>query len=218
MNEKIVGKKAEPTAEELEFIYERLPRLSDQEVLEEMQDTEFPRRSPGFIKRRRREFNTARKILQTQLEREVNPTIMKRKEEHFAGLIDIAHCLLANDLDTVLERVAFTRISSSGEEKATHQAEYALVSRTDGTAHELTSEQLSNHLDRNIEVAVQRYSDWFFCECFLPHLESELPADLGTKGFGDIVKEQPYQLVETLRVLAARGIFRGTCPVCKDSY
>jgi len=56
-NKKLVGKKAEPTAEELEFIYSRLGRLSDQEVLEELESAEWPKRSVGFIKRRRKELN-----------------------------------------------------------------------------------------------------------------------------------------------------------------
>ena len=55
------GKKAEPTAEELEFIYSKIEeKLGDSEILEEMQSEEvFPLRSIGSIKRRRREYNAA---------------------------------------------------------------------------------------------------------------------------------------------------------------
>ena len=63
---KLKGKKAEPSAEELELIYGLIARgLSDTEILEEMQDTEFPMRTSGFIKRRRREYSAARKISET---------------------------------------------------------------------------------------------------------------------------------------------------------
>ena len=63
---KLKGKKAEPSVEELELIYSLIARgLSDTEILEEMQDTEFPMRTGGFIKRRRREYSAARKISET---------------------------------------------------------------------------------------------------------------------------------------------------------
>ena len=208
MNERIVGKKAEPTVEELEFIYERLPKLSDQEVLEEMQDTEFPRRSPGFIKRRRREFNTARKVLQVQLEKEVNPTIVKRREEHFGDLADIAKSLLANGLDSG---------SCPGWTAATpSQVKYLLPSENAASGYdELTKEQLASRLNSNI-ASVLKEKDWFFRKCFIPHLRSELPQELKTKLFFKVVEEQPYELIEILRLLAARRTFKGTCPVCED--
>ena len=82
VEKKPVGEKAEPTAEELEFIYSHLMKLSDQEVLEEMQDTEFPVRSLGFIKRRRREFNVARKVLESTLKEQEDPILAKAKAEH----------------------------------------------------------------------------------------------------------------------------------------
>ena len=93
MKRRPVGKKAEPTAEELEFIYSRLGTLSDQEVLEEMQSEEFPVRSVGFIKRRRREYNAAKRVLQTQIQKEVDPIISKDRAEHFEHLAEIASVL-----------------------------------------------------------------------------------------------------------------------------
>ena len=62
------GKQSEPTAEELEFIYSRIQRMSDKAILDEMQDADFPLRSVGFIKRRRREFNAAKRVLETDVE------------------------------------------------------------------------------------------------------------------------------------------------------
>ena len=62
-SDKLKGKKAEPSVEELELIYSLIVRgLSDMEILEEMQGTEFPVRTGGFVKRRRREYGAARKI------------------------------------------------------------------------------------------------------------------------------------------------------------
>ena len=63
-NVKPKGKKAEPSVEELEFIADCLARgLIDIEVLEEIQSAEFPLRTVAFIKRRRREFDSIKKVL-----------------------------------------------------------------------------------------------------------------------------------------------------------
>ncbi len=56
----------------------------------------------------------------------------------------------------------------------------------------------------------------FFRDYFVPHLKSELPEELKTELFYIVVEKQPYLLIETLRLLAARKTFKGTCPVCKD--
>lgn len=54
---------AEPTAEELQFIYSRLEQLSDQQVMAALKGTAFPQRSRVFIKRCRREYAAARNVL-----------------------------------------------------------------------------------------------------------------------------------------------------------
>lgn len=63
---KLKGKKAEPLTAELEFIYRLIGKgATDEEILEEMQDEEFlPLRKAGSIKRRRREYNAAKKVFE----------------------------------------------------------------------------------------------------------------------------------------------------------
>jgi len=61
-------KPSEPTSEELQFIYSRLGQLSDRQVLAEMKGTGFPRRTPVFIKRCRREYAAAGDVLRGQSE------------------------------------------------------------------------------------------------------------------------------------------------------
>jgi hypothetical protein len=80
---------------------------------------------------------------------------------------------------------------------------------------ELTKEQLASHLNSNM-AAISKDRDWFFRHCFIPHLKSELSKELNTEPFFKVVEEQPYELIEILRVLEARKMFKGTCPVCKD--
>lgn len=82
-----MGKQAGPSPEELEFIFEGFTRgLSDREVLDEMQDTEFPVRNPRFIRERRKEFNATRTVLEITLKQQIDPVLVKAKEEHFAEI------------------------------------------------------------------------------------------------------------------------------------
>jgi len=209
MNARNVGKKAEPTVEELEFIYERLARLSDGEILADMQDTVFPLRSPGFIKRRRKEFDTAKKVLHVQLQKEVDPLAVKRREEHFRELAAIIDDLLANDLGSVSHGWSTNRVAGQDTHILTRK-------NTAGDYYDLTNEQLSTRLKENYVMAEHKYERWFIHDCLIPHLKSELPEELKSKAFLDIAKEHPYELIQALRILAARKTFKGTCPVCKD--
>ena len=76
------GKKAEPTFEELVFIYERM-RMSDGAILEEMQEEEdLPLRSVGFIKRRRKEFGAAKKVLGEDVRPESDLLVAEARKNH----------------------------------------------------------------------------------------------------------------------------------------
>jgi hypothetical protein len=207
MSARNVGKKAEPTVEELEFIYERLPRLSDGEILEEMQGTEFPLRSTGFIKRRRKEFDTAKRVLQVQLQKEVAPLLLKRREEHFSKLAEVVDDLLANDLNSVSRGWSTTRVAGQHTNILTKEKRI-------GDYYDLTNEQLSTRLKENYVLAEHKYERWFIHDCLLPHLKSEFPEELKSKAFLDIAKEHPYELIQILRIIAAKKTFKGTCPAC----
>ena len=106
-----MGKQAGPSPEELEFIFDCFSRgLSDKEVLDEMQDTEFPVRNPRFMRERRKEFNTAKKVLETTLRRQVDPFIAKAREEHLNKLHSLIkewhHRILpAPDIQNVVFRI-----------------------------------------------------------------------------------------------------------------
>ena len=87
-----MGRQPGPSPEELEFIFECFTRgLSDREVLDDMQDTDFPVRNPRFIRDRRREFNAAGKVLEVTLKQEIDPVLVRAKQEHMdniRGLIE----------------------------------------------------------------------------------------------------------------------------------
>ena len=50
---------------------------------------------------------------------------------------------------------------------------------------------------------------------FMCHLEAE-HTEMRSKELRKVFAETPYELIEILRVLESRRIFRGDCPVCKD--
>ena len=139
---------------------------------------------------------------------QVDSVGVKQRAEHFAELGIIAKSLLTNGLDNVS--------SPSWTTNRSRQVTYLLPSETAASGYdEITKEQLTSHLNSNM-AAILKEKDWFFRHCFIPHLKSELSEELSTKPFFTVVEEKPYELIETLRVLAARGIFKGTCPVCED--
>lgn len=95
MDKKLIGKQAEASTEELIFIYARVDRLSDRQILEEMQDEPFPIRSPGFITRRRKEFAAAKTVIKAkgtaEEEEEAlkDPLIIEAKKKHFEDLCQL---------------------------------------------------------------------------------------------------------------------------------
>jgi hypothetical protein len=204
-----MGKQPSPSPEELEFIFGCFARgLADTEVLDEMQGTEFPLRNPRFIRDRRKEFNATKRVLQAQLQKEEDPIISKRKEEHFLHLAKIAEELSAGNLNTV------TTSLKQGDNLG--EPEYAIQDGGwDSPPYPITKEQLSSILRRNIEVVCYQYTERVFYEHFLPHLHAEIP-DIESKAFWDIAQEKPYELIKTLILLSQRKTFKGTCPVCKD--
>jgi len=129
-------------------------------------------------------------------------------KEHNAKLAGVADRLLANDLKRVMKWV-----------EPTGEIEYLLWDESETHVVErLREDDLSGQFEQNISLAYQEYTEWFFKECFLPHLYAEWSEELKNKGFYIVAEEQPYQLIETLRLLAERKTFKGTCPVCKDYH
>ena len=139
-------------------------------------------------------------------ERHIAPSFHEIWKEHNAKLAGVADRLLANDLKRVMKWV-----------EPTGDIEYHLFDESETYLLErLTEDELSGQFEQNIDLAYQDYTEWFFKECFLPHLYAEWSEELKNKGFYIAAEEQPYQLIETLRLLAERKTFKGTCPVCED--
>lgn len=126
--------------------------------------------------------------------------------EHNAKLAGVADSLLANDLKRVMKWV-----SPVGD------IEYHLFDESETYLQErLTEDELSGQLEQNVPTVHRDYTEWFYQNCFIPHLFAEWSEDVQTKMSKALLYEQPYLLIETLRLLAERKTFKGTCPVCKD--
>lgn len=136
----------------------------------------------------------------------IPPSVPENLKEHNAKLVGVTDRLLDNDLNRVMKW-----ITSTGD------IEYHLFDESEEhLVHRLTEDDLAGQFEQNIILAYQDYTDWFFKTCFLPHLYAEWSEELKKKGFYIIAEEQPYQLIETLRLLVERKTFRGNCPVCED--
>ena len=139
-------------------------------------------------------------------EQKTPPSVPGNWEEHYAKLADVADKLLANDLKRVMKWV-----------DTTGDIEYLLWDESETYILErLKEDDLSGQFEQNISLVYQEYMEWFFREYFLPHLYAEWAEELRSKGFYNVMYEQPYVLIETLRLLAERKTFTGSCPVCKD--
>jgi transcriptional regulator with XRE-family HTH domain len=138
---------------------------------------------------------------------DIDLVVLKKKEEHNQRLTAVANSLLGKDLRNVTRWV-----NSNG------QVEYPLYKNKDIHEHptRLSQDDLSGYLEQNLISAYHDYTEWFFKTCFLPHLYAEWPKELKNKDYYIMAEEQPYELIDTLRLLAERKTFKGTCPVCKD--
>lgn len=65
----------------------------------------------------------------------------------------------------------------------------------------------------NFEATGIQFGDFRVLECFVPHFESENP-EFESKWFIELIEQQEYTVIETLRLLASRKTFKGTCPGC----
>jgi hypothetical protein len=139
-------------------------------------------------------------------ENKISQNVLENWKEHNKELLSVVEGLLANDIDSVL---------GSSKPTEPNNTRYIITNRTNGETYELNKDNLSEQIWLNHKQTTTKYTKWFFYICFQPHLEAELP-ELKDEGFYGFVEDKPIELINTLRILAARKTFKGTCPVCKD--
>ena len=210
--------KIEP--EELRFIYKLvIDGYSDAGILDEYASLhqsgrlEFPMRyGEEFIKDRRQEMEVAVQILRDGIMTIIKPLIAKQKEEHQIQLSEISAVLLQDSLNTV-ERTSNTSVYGL-RQNGMFRYQYTLRDRNNKTLP-LSRYQLFNMFRKNVETACQRYTQFVFYECYIPHLKHEIP-EIDEEGFWPKVERQPYEVISAIRDLTKLDTLKGVCPLCND--
>jgi hypothetical protein len=200
-----MGKQPSPSPEELEFIFKCFRKnLSDKEVIEELQDKTFPPRKIRFIRDRRKEYDAAKKLLQDKVQKPDNTLITARRKEHWDSLADIAKALYEN-IDFITER------QSKGDKWDIFQ--YSVYGRS-GVGQGVNKEKLVSIIKYPIDMMITSpgASEIGY---FLSHLETEIP-EVKSKGIWKAIEENPVEFFDTIKLLADKRTFRGTCAICKD--
>lgn len=127
--------------------------------------------------------------------------------EHFARMAEITGLLLANDVG---------KVGVIEGEYEDPNAEYAIVSDVSGY-YVVGRNELIGMIEANIDQVVQQYSGWDLFDCFGSHLEAELEAEAAQPyELFEFLNASPGKFINTVRTMAARRTFKGSCPVCKD--
>jgi hypothetical protein len=165
---------------------------------------EFPKELKHPDERTIRRWRKA--LLEQQKEMKLEPIVLSRMEEHFEHLADIVWAVLSNpyNLDGVKENPS----------RGTPFDIFKYTLWESGSGQGITHGQLSSMLGENIDRVDYVFAEFDFY-CLILHLRAESP-EIEAKGFYTVATENPYELIDTLRILARRKTFKGTCPVCQD--
>ena len=165
-----MGKNPDISAEEAEFIAGCFIRgLSDTEILYEMEDTEFPRRSRRFISRCRKYFGgfkraiteDVRRNLEKEYSRKVDPIVEERRTAHWEDLANEAMKLKEELVVPPLYLIRFRKL----------QPGTRILLYPHGATPWIFDELESIPV---IKLLVECNSP-LLCECILTHLDAEFP-------------------------------------------
>lgn len=121
--------------------------------------------------------------------------------KHYKQLSEMVSELLVNGLDTVEKN-----------DPSVSEFPYTLWSGQSGIM--VSKEILTSYLQENINQLHHKYND-FDLQNLMYHLEAEYP-DISSKGLRKIVVENPYELIDILRLLVRKKMSKGNCSECKN--
>ena len=192
------------------------PRLTPH-AMYRIPKTELERLKAGQLKR-----VSGGEVAQTVEEQEqIRPLITEALRKHFTRLSRIAGGLLGEylELEGVTEGDTITHLTFTGQgwrKDRTEEVEYIITNR-DGIFKSITKEQLASRMNQNIRDACIDFSETDVYDYFLPHLQAEFP-DIKSKSLATVVKDQPYELLCIVRILARIEVFKGECPFCQHLH
>lgn len=197
-------------------------------LLKEMPDEELP--TERTIRRWKKVRPRVAQLMPKQEPTSASaPSVAEAQRQHFAYMAEIANGLLAatyHPLDSI-------RKNPEGE---VEYGEYLLGS--DDDAWPVSREDLSAWLKKNLAIASGRdhpapgeyealedgsapplpeskvYPDYDF-ECLMAHLKDECSI-IGAEGLDKAVQQDPYAVIDAVRLASRRKTFKGKCEVCRD--
>ncbi|MFC1949016.1 hypothetical protein ACFLW0_02455 [Chloroflexota bacterium] len=140
----------------------------------------------------------------TQVQKEVNPVIIKSKDEHFQHLLGVVKILLQNEVGKAFG------IPSEGDTPETDN--YSIIGGK-SDYEKIPRGYLVERIEHNQDYAIKTYNMYDFWECFVPHFMADVNRDIG---FREFYENHTIEFIETLLMLIQRETFNGTCPVCED--
>jgi hypothetical protein len=167
-----------------------------------MKGTALPVRRVRFIKGRRLEFNAAKKVLEIELKKEIDPIVVEAKQKHYTKLAEVADSLLANDLLSVRQNLA---------PEAESEREYLIADPGFGTKT-ISKSTLKNRFMMNFGHAKDQYGSELL-NCFIAHFQNEFG---NVKPFTDWINDDPYDIISKCVTLDNRRTFKENCSVCKE--
>ena len=169
-------------------------RYSNQAIIDQLIDHEFPSRCLDVIKNRRREFEVIRRMIYEyegdKLRRETDPLTIELRKQHFAEL--------AESLKHFLEKVDYmltTSPASTGEftSEICLPKEYL-------EKHPEQKKRINKHLE-------QRLFD---------HLKTDVETLEGFDSWGEMKLGQVMIARKQLEAIAIKGVFHGKCECCPE--
>ncbi|MFC1989977.1 hypothetical protein ACFLVW_05400 [Chloroflexota bacterium] len=198
-----MGNNPDPSWEELELIFNGfINELDESRILEKIKEKISLPRSRNFLRQRRLHFDVARKVFQVRIEKEVNPIAVEGQKRHFQMLANIASDLIPEGFEDLC-----CRNTEIGELEL-------YVSRKGEPFCSVDESVMTEQMEKHFAEVCEKYGDFMFFNVFLTHLTAEYP-EINPENWDDAIREKPYELIDHLRVLAKRGIFKGKCPICE---
>lgn len=205
-----MGRNPDPSWEELELIFKGFAEgLDEESIRENIQETRSVPRSKRFIRQRRLHWDVAKNLLQPEPTIQIDPLILENMGKHYAHLAEIAESIL-------LGRLGDVEVIYDPEDIECSNPIYALIDQQASDVREgLTKTELATRLRESLNLACDQFGDWDVMDCFQPHLKAE-NSEVEGSGIKVAISEKPLVLIETLRLLCSRRMFKGSCPVCED--
>lgn len=209
-------------AEELRFIYKLIVAgWSDSDILnkyvslKDSGEINFSLQiDEGFIKKKRREIETAAEVLKDSIKKIIEIFIPKQRDEHFAKIAEISAILLQSNLHTVTVVENLNETTHNSKTEYLHPPKYKIENEYNKPTH-LSRMQLVELFRKNVEKACQQFSASFFYDCYVAHIKATIGYEMESQGgFWPVVERNPYEVIKEIKNIMEGRELKGTCPLC----